>query len=134
MNHVLDAHALTAYFEKESGYAKVQELLTEAASSGRSLLLSAVNWGEVFYVTFREHGKAAAEQIAQIIEEFPIEVVAVDVPIAHQAALYKATHKMSYADCLAAALAKARRATLVTGDKDFKSLKDEIKVTWLSNA
>jgi ribonuclease VapC len=129
--HVLDAYALTAYFEKESGYAKVQELLTEAASGGRPLLLSAVNWGEVFYVTYREHGKASADQVARLIDEFPIEIVSVDVPIAHQAAIYKATHKMSYADCLAAALAKSRKATLVTGDKDFKSLEGEFKIMWL---
>jgi len=131
VNHVLDAYALTAYFEKESGYAKVQELLTEAASGGRPLLLSAVNWGEVFYVTYREHGKASADQVARLIDEFPIEVISVDVPIAHQAAIYKATHKMSYADCLAAALAKSRKATLVTGDKDFKQVEEEIKVVWL---
>ena len=131
MNFALDAHALTAYFEKEPGYEKVQELLTEAASSGRPLLLSAVNWGEVFYVTYREHGKPAADQIARLIDEFPMEVVAVDIPIAHQAAIYKATHKMSYADCLAAALAKSRKATLVTGDRDFKQVEGEIKVAWL---
>lgn len=131
MTHVLDAYALTAYFEKESGYAKVQELLTEAASGGRPLLLSAVNWGEVFYVTYREHGKASADQIARLMDEFPIEVVSVDVPIAHQAAIYKATHKMSYADCLAAALAKIRKSTLVTGDRDFKQVEGEIKVVWL---
>ena len=131
MNCVLDAYALTAYFEKESGYPKVQELLTDAASSGRPLLLSAVNWGEVFYVTYREHGKAAADQIARIMDEFPLEIVPVDVPIAHQAAIYKATHKMSYADCLAAALAKIRKAALVTGDKDFKSLEGEFRIMWL---
>ena len=61
MTFVLDAHALTAYFEKEPGYEKVQELLTEAASDGRPLLLTAVNWGEGFYVTHRKHGKAAAD-------------------------------------------------------------------------
>jgi len=131
VTHVLDAYALTAYFEKESGYTKVQELLTEAAAGGRSLLLSAVNWGEVFYVTYREHGKASADQIARLMDEFPIEVVPVDVPIAHQAAIYKATHKMSYADCLAAALAKLRKAVLVTGDRDFKQVEGEIKVVWL---
>ena len=132
MSFVFDAYALTAYFEKEPGYEKVQELLTEAAANGRLIQLSAVNWGEVFYVTFREHGKAAADQVARILEEFPIEVVPVDVPIAHQAAIYKATHKkMSYADCLAAALAKIRKSTLVTGDKDLKQVEGEVKIQWL---
>lgn len=131
MNHVLDAYALTAYFEKEPGYGKVQELLTEAASNNRPLLLSAVSWGEVFYVTYREHGKAAADQIARLIDEFPVEVIPVDISIAHRAAIYKAAHKMSYADCLAAALALSRKAALVTGDRDFKQVEGEVKIQWL---
>ena len=131
MNYVLDAHALTAYFEKEPGYLKVQELLTEAASQARLLLLSAVNWGEVFYVTWREHGSENAHRIAKTIEQFPIEIISADVELAHQAAIYKASHKMSYADCFAAALAKLHKAVVVTGDKDFKQVEDEIKVHWL---
>lgn len=131
MTYVLDAHALAAYFEKEPGYEKVQGLLTEAASQGKPLLLSAVNWGEVFYVTLREHGSEAANRITKVIEEFPVEVVSVDIKLARQAAIYKASHKMSFTDCFAAALAKIHRATLVTGDKDFKTLENEIKVQWL---
>ena len=40
-------------------------------------------------------------------------------------------HRLSYADCFAAALAKVKKSALVTGDKEFKSLEGEIKVTWL---
>jgi len=39
--------------------------------------------------------------------------------------------KMSYADCYAAALAKLRRADLVTGDRDFKQVEGEMKVMWI---
>jgi predicted nucleic acid-binding protein len=38
---------------------------------------------------------------------------------------------MSYADCYAAALAKARKADLVTGDKEFKPLEVEIRIQWV---
>ena len=64
MAHVLDACALTAYFEKEPGYEKVQELLTSAASDNRKLFLSTVNWGEVHYVTHRTYGIEQANKIA----------------------------------------------------------------------
>lgn len=131
MNYVLDAHALTVYFEKEDGYEEVQRLLTEAGLGRKPLLLTAVNWGEVFYVTWREHGREAAEQIARVIEEFPIEVVPVDLSLARQAAHYKVSHKVPYADCFAAALAKQHKATLVTGDRDFKQLEGEVKIAWL---
>jgi predicted nucleic acid-binding protein len=48
-----------------------------------------------------------------------------------QAAIYKATRRLSYADAFAAALAKIRNAELVTGDHEFKVLEDEIKIDWL---
>lgn len=131
MAHVLDASAVVAFFEKEPGYEKVKDLLTEAATGDRKLLLSTVNWGEAYYVTHRSYGAEQANHIAHIIVTFPIELVDVDLDIAKQAALFKVAHKMSYADCIAAALAKIRRATLVTGDKDFKQLEGEIKVSWL---
>lgn len=131
MAHVLDACALTAYFEKEPGYEKVQELLTHAASSGRALFLSTVNWGEVHYVTHRAHGLEQANMVARIIGTFPIEIVDVDQEIARQAALFKVAHRLSYADCFAAALAKVKKSTLVTGDQEFKPLEDQIKIAWL---
>ena len=131
MAHVLDASALMAYFEKEPGYEKVQKLLTEAAVGDRKLFLSTVNWGEVYYVTHRTHGAAQANHVAHIIDTFPIELVDVDVDIAKQAALFKVSHKLPYADCFAAALAKTRKATLITTDKDFKPLEGEIKIHWL---
>ena len=131
MPHVLDAHALMVYLEKEPGYEKVQELLTHAATSDRKLLLSTVNWGEVYYVTQRAYGPDKAQQIADVIKSFPIDVVDVDLEIAKQAALFKVAHKMSYADCFAAALAKTRKATLMTGDKEFKPLDGEIRIAWL---
>jgi predicted nucleic acid-binding protein len=49
-----------------------------------------------------------------------------------QAALFKATKKMSYADCFAAALAKIENAELVTGDSEFKVVESELKkIRWL---
>lgn len=131
MAHVLDAFALTAYFEKEPGYEQVQELLTAAASGNRKLYLSTVNWGEVHYVTHRKYGIEQANRIVHIIGDFPIEIVEVDLEIARQAALFKVAHHLSYADCFAAALAKVKKSTLVTGDKEFKSLEDDIKIAWL---
>ena len=131
MAHVLDAFALTAYFEKEPGYEQVQELLTEAASGNRKLFLSTVNWGEVHYVTHRNYGLEQANRIAQVIGTFPIEIVDADLEIAKQAALFKVAHRLSYADCFAAALAKVKKSTLVTGDKEFKPLEDQIKIAWL---
>jgi len=53
--------------------------------------------------------------------------------LARQAALFKSGKKISYADCFAAALAlaKLRKAELVTGDRDFKQVEGEVQVLWI---
>lgn len=131
MTAVLDASALTTYLEKDIGHERVKDLLTEAAESGENLLMSAVNWGEVFYVMARNSGIHEAERIQKAIETFPIDFVPADFEIARQAALYKFARKLPYADCFVAALAKRSRGTIVTADNDFRILKDELDILWI---
>ncbi len=128
---VLDAYSLLAYLEGEKGADQMIEIIKTARDQGRDLLLSVVNWGEVYYITLREAGRERAEAVAQLIETLPIRVVPVDMELIRQAAEYKAHRKMSYADCISAALAKLRKAELVTGDKDLKQVEGEIKILWL---
>ena len=130
---VLDSWALIAFLEDEPAAEAVEKLLAQAAAEKHKLLLSVVNWGEIYYNTMREISQGAAEQQARAIATLPVDIVGVgdDLSIARQAAIYKATHKMSYADCFAAALAKIKSAELVTGDPEFKEVEKEIKVAWL---
>ena len=130
-DRVLDAHSLLAYFQGEAGEETMIEIFQSAREHGRRLLLSTVNWGEVFYATLRIFGRDRAEQIAHLISRLPIEVVPADLELARQAAVFKATKKMSYADCFAAALAKLRKAELVTGDKEFKQIEGDVRILWI---
>ncbi len=131
MIQVLDSHAVFIYLEKEPGYEKVSDIFSRSAETGKNLFMTAVNWGEIYYITKREKGEAIAEDVMKILDSFPIEVVDVDKHLAKQAGRYKAEKKMSYADCFAAALAKMKKAELITGDKEFKEVEGEIKVLWL---
>jgi predicted nucleic acid-binding protein len=131
MVKVLDASALMAYLEKEPGYEKVRDLLTKSAESGKDILMTTVNWGEVFYILIRGYGINEAERIQTLIETFPIEFVSADLALTRQAAIYKATRKLPYADSFAAALAKLRKGELITADKEFKSLESEVKILWI---
>jgi len=54
------------------------------------------------------------------------------VELARKAAEFKANKKMSYADCFAAALAKLRKAELVTGDPEFKQVEGDLKILWIA--
>lgn len=128
---VLDSFSLIAYLEGEQGAERMVEVFRAARDSSRDLLLSVVNWGEVYYITLREAGRERAEQAAHVISTLPIQVIPVDLELTKVAAEFKANKKMSYADCFAAALAKMRRAELVTGDGDFKMVEGEVKILWI---
>jgi len=104
------------------------ELFRAARDSGRDLLLSVVTWGEVYYIILREAGR---EQAAHIISTLPIQVVPADLEQTKATAEFKANKKISYAACFAAALAKTRKAELVTGDRDFKAIEGEVKIFWI---
>jgi predicted nucleic acid-binding protein len=132
---VLDSWALIAFFEDEPAAEAVEELLVKAEAGTHHLLVSAVNWGEIYYNAMREVSQAAAEQIIREMAGLTIEIVGVDagnLDLVRQAAIYKATRRFSYADAFAAALAKIRNAELVTGDREFRAVEDEIKIAWLS--
>lgn len=131
---VLDSWSLIAFFENEPAAEPVERLLVHAGSGKHKLLLSAVSWGEVYYIMTREISQEAAEQTAREIAGLAIEIVGVDaenMDLARQAAIFKATRKISYADAFAAALAKLSNAELVTGDREFKQVEDEIRIEWL---
>ena len=131
---VLDSWALIAFFEDEPAAEEVEKLLVKAEAGTHKLLLCVVNWGEIYYNTMRKVSQVAAEQKAKEMAGLTIQIVGVDgndMELARQAAIYKATRKLSYADAFAAALAKIRNAELVTGDQEFKDLEGEIKIRWL---
>ena len=129
---VLDSYSLIAYLENEDGAEKMIEVFRVARDSGRTLFLSVVNWGEVYYITLREAGRERAEAVAQLISTLPIQIISVDLELTKQAAEFKAIKKMSYGDCFAAALAKLRKAELVTGDEEFKQVEGEVKILWIA--
>jgi predicted nucleic acid-binding protein len=128
---VLDAFSLIAYLEGEGGAEKMVEIFRNARDAGRDLLLSVVNWGEIYYITLREAGRERADEAAHIMSTLPIEIVPVDLELAKIAAEFKAGRKMSYADCFAAALGKLRHAEIVTGDEDFRAVEKEVKILWI---
>jgi predicted nucleic acid-binding protein len=117
---VLDANALIAFFEgRPVAAAKVQHLITEALRQEVPLLMSAINWGEVFYIAWRRHGEAKARESEAMLHELPVVVTGVDFERATRAASLKQKHALGYADCFAAELAIEQSAWLVTADPEF---------------
>lgn len=128
---VLDSYAILAFLFQESGHEKVVTLFEKAAESDKTLLIAAPNWAEVRYMIERKVGISQWRDARAKLLGLPIEVVPVDQELAEIAGEFKATKRMSLADCFAAALAKQQKAEIYTGDPEFRAIEDEVKILWL---
>ena len=131
---VLDAHALLAFFRGEDAGVPVKELLHKAATADRPLHMTEVNYAEVKYMLLKKDGAETWDQAAEVLKSLPVEFHPATRALADTAAGFKARFKISLADAFAAALAKEKKAELVTGDPEFKPLEKEIKINWLKDA
>ncbi|MGC1615588.1 MAG: type II toxin-antitoxin system VapC family toxin [Candidatus Acidiferrum sp.] len=129
---VLDASAVMTFFENRPGADKVEELIHLGVAGKRQLFMSVVNWGEVYYSTWRAHGPGVARKILEDLSQLPIEIADADLDLTRIAAEFRADHKLPYIDCFAAALAAHRKAALATSDQDFASVEKKIDILWTS--
>ena len=131
MKKVMDAHGLLVLLGRESGYEQVEAFIISAEEDHNNILMTSVNYGEVYYKVLRKLGQSKAEEIDRLIHGLPIIILDVDQQLAREAARFKAFKKMSFADCFAAALAKIHDGEVITGDKDFKLVENEVKIAWI---
>ncbi len=128
---ILDAYAILAFLKDEPGADMVRNLLLKAEEGNIKLAMSTVNLGEIWYAIARATSSENADQYIQEIQGMAIDIVDADWQLTRQAATLKARGNIAYANCFAAALAKDRKAELITGDKEFKALEGEIKIEWM---
>lgn len=132
MTYVLDASSLLRYTDNEAGADRILDLLTRAARGETSVMLSAVNWGEITTVLYKRYGPGRAEAIAQNIFSLPITIVPVSISDAESAGFFKFQFNVPYADAFAGSLAMREKATLITADFDFKNVpRNSAKIEFL---
>ena len=119
---VLDSYAMLAFFRNEKGRDKIEQLLNEAVANKHELYMTCINAGEVYYVTCRKESVVKADIVWKALQQFPIHIVEIDLAFTLKAAKIKAANKLSYADTFAAVLTITKKATLITGDREFDSL------------
>ena len=129
--YVLDSWAVIAYLEDEPSAEQVEELIATAHEEQIPIYMSVVNVGEVWYTLAREVSEEEANAGVKMLSDLRIQFENVDWELTQEAARFKSQNKMSYADAFAAALAKVKKADLVTGDNEFKPLDGEIKISWV---
>jgi ribonuclease VapC len=128
---VLDSFALIAYFRDEPGAEMMENLLVTAGKKDSPLHMTDVNYAEVKYSIVKKDGAVAWEEAAKILQGLPIDFHSTTRALSDTAADFKTRFKISLADAFAAALAKEKKAELITGDPEFKALEKEIKINWL---
>ena len=132
MKHfVLDSFALLVFFEQQKDWEKVEGFLVQAAKEEIVLLMSGLNYGEIFYITAQREGIEEAIQIIKTVDSLPITIIYPNRELTLESAEIKSRGGISYADCFAASLAKKHKAKLITGDPEFKKLSKEIGLEWI---
>ena len=129
--YVLDTWAVIAYLEDEPSGEQVEELIATAHEEKIPIYMTVVNAGEVWYTIAREISEEEANTSIKELRDLRIQFEDVDWTLTQEAARFKSQHKMSYADCFAAALAKTKKGDLVTGDGEFKAVEDQVKIQWV---
>ena len=129
--YVIDSYAFIAYLEGEEEGKGLIPFLESAVEGKCEMYMSVINWGEIYYIAYREGGKERAELYRTTIEKYPVTITDVDKNFTLSAAKFKAKHKMSYADAFAASLCEHLKGTLITVDKEFKPLQKEINIYFL---
>jgi uncharacterized protein len=129
--YVLDTWAVIAYLEDEPSGEQVEDLIATAHEEQIPIYMSVVNVGEVWYTIAREVSEEDANASVKSLRDLRIQFEDANWDITQEAARFKSRNKMSYADAFAAALAKLKKADLVTGDEEFKPLDGEVKISWV---
>jgi len=127
---VFDANAILRYFRvvEAEGGDKVQEIFDLAKRAEAHLLMSVVNFGEVYYVLLKLVGKQSAGEYIQKLQNI-VTIIDADQASTIEAASLKHGYRIGYADSFAAALALSRKATLVSADPAFEKFGKSLK--WL---
>jgi ribonuclease VapC len=129
--YVLDSWAVIAYLEDEPSGEQIDDLIATAHEEQIPIYMSVINVGEVWYTFAREISEEEADVSVKTLRDLRIQFEDADWEITQEAARFKSKNKISYADAFAAALAKIKKADLITGDNEFKPLDGEIKISWV---
>jgi len=93
--------------------------------------MNEINAGEVYYQVAK---RALAKNLDQFWRTFlalPIEFLSNDFELVIEAAKIKSQYAISFADCFAVATAVKEKASLVTGDPEFKKVEKLVEIDWL---
>ncbi len=130
--YVLDTSAIFAFTDQEAGVDEVERLLNAAHAEKCQIEVCSISLMELYYVTLREAGEDEAARLIALVKSWPVAWVYPNERTLLQAGRLKASHRLSIADALVAAVAKLHQATLVHKDPEFEALAQEVALRELT--
>jgi len=129
--YVLDTCAMLAYLNNENGSALIEEMLKKAQKRDAVIFLTSMDLAEIYHIVLKEEGRDKALKTMVLVRNLPIESVGLDEQLLMAAGEIRVQCPLSLGDALVVAVAKAKGAKIVTGDRDFKSVEKEVEVVWV---
>ena len=122
MTVLVDSWAWIEYFKGSSAGEKAKEVI----ESGRQLLLSTINVSEIYLFLLRNRS-SEAEKLMKFALDSSF-VISLETSTSLKAAKTKYEHKIGLADAIVIATAEENKAEILTGDDDFKNIKNVIYI------
>ncbi|MEI6728561.1 MAG: type II toxin-antitoxin system VapC family toxin [bacterium] len=129
--YILDSNALLCFFQKENSWQIVANLFKDHLKGRIELLMSIINFGEFLYILKTRASKVEYQKVTAQFDLLNITMIETDLPQVLQAVEYKSLGGIAYPDCFVLALSKKFKATVVTGDKEFKKFSTDFEIEWL---
>ncbi len=128
---IFDSYALLKLFQKEKGYENIVGLLGNIKKTQITKYINIINVGEIIYTTKREFGDQKKVEVLASIERLNFTILQATNSLVYQASEYKTQYSISYADCFVLASAIEYKATIVTGDPEFKKIEHLVDIVWV---
>ncbi len=124
MEYLLDTSSLIAYLADEKEADDVTKVIKKSA-------LPFVALSEIYYIVWKKKGESEADNIYGLIKSWGLPILLPDEKIILLAGRLKAIFKLSMADSYIASISLDKNLTLVTKDRDYEILKNQIKILCL---
>jgi predicted nucleic acid-binding protein len=132
--YVLDACAVIAFLDRESGADIVASLIQKAEAGEIYIYMTSIQVLEVYYDRIRIKGLEYADEFLQALYASSIKIVhQISHPDIRMAGQLKTSYRLSLADSIVCAFASSMSAVLITADhKELEPVekREDIRFLW----
>lgn len=121
---ILDTSAIIAYLADEKEASEVEKVIPEAK-------IPFICLSELYYLIWRKRGRSDADKMYAVVKSWALSVLYPNERVILNAGRFKAVHKLGISDSYIAAFTLEEDAVLVTKDKDYQIINEEIGIKFL---